>query len=128
MPDTAHADRSPTQQATNESHAARSVRERLLTPMAVRGFCALGLAMVLGDLVTTLYGLEIGLREQNPFVVATLGRFGAAGLVGLKLVAVSWVALIWRGLGRRYGLAAMAGLMIPQGIAVVLNVITILNA
>lgn len=128
MPDRVHADRSATQRATNESSLAASVRAALVTPTLVRGFCALGVALVLGDLVTTVYGLEIGLRERNPVVVAALARFGVAGLVGLKLVAVSWVGIIWWALGRRYGLAAMAGLMIPQGLAVALNVLTILNA
>lgn len=127
MSDQLHADHS-TQQATNESSAVASIQHALSTPTFVRGFCALGVALVLGDLVTTVYGLEIGLRERNPFVVAALGRFGVAGLVGLKLVAVSWVGVIWWALGRRYGLAAMAGLMLPQGIAVALNVVTILNA
>lgn len=128
MPDPVHADRSSTQQATNDSSPDQSARNVLATQTFARGFCALGVAMVLGDLVTTVYGLEIGLREQNPAVVAVLQRFGIAGLVGLKLVAVSWVAVIWRALGRRYGLAAMAGLMIPQGIAVALNLVTIMNA
>lgn len=128
MSDSVHADHSATQQTTNESRSERAIRDVLVVPTFVQGLCALGVAMVLGDLVTTVYGLEVGLREQNPFVLAVLSRFGVAGLVGLKLVAVSWVAIIWRGLGRRYGLAAMAGLTIPQGIAVVLNVATILSA
>lgn len=128
MSDQLHADHSTTQQATNESSSVQSAWNALFTPTFVRGFCALGIALVLGDLVTTVYGLEIGLRERNPFVVAALVRFGVAGLVGLKLLAVSWVGVIWWALGQRYGLAAMAGLMIPQGIAVVLNVVTILNA
>lgn len=127
MPDSIHADHSTTHQATNEHNSEQSIRDVLVTPTFVRGLCALGVVMVLGDLVTTVYGLELGLREQNPFVVAMLGRFGVAGLVGLKLAAVSWVAIIWGLLGRRYGIAAMAGLTIPQGIAVVLNVVTILN-
>ena len=127
MPDSVHADRSSTQQATNESYPDRSIRRSLTRPGFVRGFCALGVAMVVGDLVTTVYGLEVGLREQNPVVLAVMERLGVAGLVALKLVAVSWVGIIWRVLGRHYGLAAMAGLMIPQGLAVVLNVVTILN-
>lgn len=128
MSDSVHADHSTTQQATNEHRSERTRWSSLVTPTFVRGFCALGIAMVLGDLVTTVYGLEVGLREQNPFVVSVMARFGVAGLVGLKVIAVSWVGIIWWVLGRRYGLAAMAGLMIPQGIAVVLNVVTILNA
>lgn len=127
MSDPAHADRTATQQ-TNDARPAGSRWDLLATPTAVWGICALGLAAVLGDLVTTVYGLEVGLREQNPFVVSVMARFGVAGLVGLKLVAVSWVAIAWKVLGRHYGLAAMAGLAIPQGIAVGLNIVTILNA
>lgn len=128
MTDSVHGDHPSTHQETNESPHFQAIRRSLASPWFVRGFCAIGVALVLGDLVTTVYGLEVGLRERNPFVVAVLARFGVTGLVGLKLAAVGWVAVIWRGLGRQYGLAAMAGLMLPQGIAVVLNVITILNA
>lgn len=127
MSDPVQADHSPTQQGTEQTDE-HSLWSNRVTPTTVRAFCALGIALVLGDLVTTIYGLEIGLRERNPFVVAVIGRFGVAGLVGLKLVTLSWVALIWRVLGRRYGLAAMAGVIVPQGTAVVLNVVTILNA
>ncbi len=84
--------------------------------------------MVVGDLVTTVYGLRIGLQEQNPFVLAVLARYGVLGLVGLKVVAVGWVAVIWGVLGRHYGLAATAGLFVPQTAAVVLNLVTILTA
>jgi len=128
MPDSVHADHAATQQATNDSRPDRSRWRALTATPVVRVVCALGVAAVLGDLVTTVYGLEIGLRERNPFVLAVLGQYGVAGLVGLKLVAVSWVAVIWRALGRRYGVAAMAGLAVPQGIAVAVNVFTILNA
>ena len=128
MPDPVHADRSTTHQPTNQSDSEQSAWRVLALPAPLQWFCALGALLVIGDLATTVYGLEIGLREQNPFVVATMNRFGVWGLVGLKLVAVSWVAIIWRGLGRRYGVAAMAGLMVPQGVAVVLNVVTIAHA
>lgn len=126
MSDSAHANHSATQQ-TSESPSGRQFWQSLTTPGFIWGFCALCLAMVVGDLVTTVYGLNIGLREQNPFVVAVLSSYGVAGLVGLKLIAVSWVGIIWYGLGRRYGIAAMAGLMVPQTVAVVLNVVTILT-
>jgi len=128
MPDPVQADHATTKQATNDSHPDRSGWGVLTTTPVVGAVCALGAAAVLGDLVTTVYGLGIGLREQNPFVLAVLSHYGVAGLVGLKLVAVSWVAIIWHVLGRRYGVAAMGGLALPQGIAVTLNVLTILSA
>lgn len=127
MPDSARAN-----QSTPVS-ADQSPSERL-GPGTVRRYAsdrlvwAVGVAAVLGDLLTTVYGLGIGLREQNPFVVAVLADYGVAGLVGLKLLAVSWVAVVWFGLGRRYGVAAMAGLTLPQTVAVAINVVTILAA
>lgn len=117
-----------TTQSTNERSTGRISWNALVSPPVVRGFCALAMAMVVGDLVTTVYGLEVGLQEQNPFVVAVLARYGVLGLVGLKVVAVGWVAVIWGALGRHYGLAAMAGLFVPQTAAVVLNLATILSA
>lgn len=128
MPDSAQVDHSAANRSTNDGTTENFVRELLVTPAFVRGLCVLGIVVVVGDLVTTIHGLNIGLQERNPFVVYVLSSYGVAGLAGLKLVAVAWVAIIWRGLGRRYGVAAMAGLMIPQAIAVVLNVVTILTA
>lgn len=128
MPDPVNADRSTTAQTTNETRSRLSIGDSLVAPVSVRWVWVLGVAVVVGDLVTTVYGLDVGLRERNPFVVAVLARYGVAGLVGLKLVAIGWVAVIWRGLGRRYGVAAMAGLILPQSIAVGLNVVTILTA
>lgn len=127
MPDSAHADHAATQRTIIEAVSTRLPWQPLDRTRAIRALCALGLAMVVGDLVTTAYGLSVGLREQNPFVVEVLSRYGIAGLVGLKLVAVGWVVVIWRALGRHYGVAAMAGLTIPQSIAVVINVATILS-
>lgn len=117
-----------TTQSTNEGSTGRLSWSALVSPRVVRGFCALAIAMVVGDLVTTVYGLQIGLQEQNPFVLAVMTRYGVLGLVGLKVVAVGWVAVIWGALGRHYGLAAMAGLFVPQTAAVVLNLATILTA
>lgn len=122
MFDSFTADQSPTQSAT-DGHAAWRIEGRF--GQILWTVC---IAAVVGDLVTTVYGLEIGLRERNPFVAAVLADYGVAGLVGLKLLVVAWVAIIWRLLNERYGLAAMMGLAIPQGAAVVLNVVTILTA
>lgn len=97
-------------------------------PALVRWLWAATLAAVLGDLVTTLYGLHIGLAERNPVVVWVLAEFGVAGMVAMKVVAVGWVVAIWWALGRTYGLAALAGLFLPQALAVCLNVLTLLAA
>lgn len=129
MPDSVPAEQPATHgPATNESSSNHRIREFLTAPDTSWTLWSIGLAMVLGDLGTTVYGLNTGLKEQNPFVLAMLSRFGIAGLVALKLFAISWVAIIWLALGRRYGVAAMVGLILPQFVAVVLNVVTILGA
>ena len=51
-------------------------------------------AVMLGDVVTTGVGLELGLREANPFVAHLLDELGLAGLVLVKAAtAVMLVAL-----------------------------------
>lgn len=87
---------------------------------------ALTLGVVLADLTSTVYGLGLGLREQNPVVAEVLAHHGTAGLVGLKILTVSWAALAWLVLDRHYGVAVLIGLAIPQGSAVAINVLTIL--
>jgi len=81
--------------------------------------------VLLGDLATTAYGLSIGLPEQNPFVKTVIEAYGVVGMVGLKALVVLWVGAIYKTLGARYGKAALLGLFRPNGIAVVLNLITI---
>lgn len=122
MLDSFSADPSPTQSAADRG-TGRQIDGRFGQLL-----WAVCIAAVVGDLLTTVYGLEVGLRERNPFVAAILIDYGVAGLVGLKLVVVAWVAIIWRLLDKRYGLAAMMGLAIPQAIAVAINVVTILAA
>lgn len=86
------------------------------------------IAVVVGDMATTLYGLSIGLSERNPVVAVVIAEFGLAGMIGLKAIAIGWVVAVGRILGRTYGLAALVGLILPQTAAVVLNVFTILSA
>lgn len=86
---------------------------------------ALLIAVVVGDVVTTAYGLHIGLRERNPFVAGLLAEYGAAGMIALKLVAVAWVAVVWRFCGRKYGYAALLGATLPQAVAVGINAVVI---
>jgi len=61
-------------------------------------------------------------------VLSVLQTHGIAGLVGLKFVVLAWVALVWRLLDRRYGLTATASLTVPQTVAALLNLVTILRA
>lgn len=114
--------------STSEREPDRHVVDSLARPGASRALWGVALVAVVGDLATTMYGLEIGLREQNPVVAAALHRYGVGALVGLKLVAVAWAVVVWVWMDRRYGVAAVAGLTVPQTLAVVLNVLTILSA
>lgn len=83
-------------------------------------------AVVVGDLLSTVHGLSIGLREQNPVVADVLANHGFAGLVALKVLVLGWAVVAWRALSRRYGVAALVGLVLPQATAVVVNLATIL--
>ncbi|WP_458189823.1 DUF5658 family protein [Haladaptatus sp. NG-WS-4] len=46
------------------------------------------LGVMLGDVVTTGVGLELGLEEGNPFVAHLLAELGLVGLVLVKAVTV----------------------------------------
>ena len=46
------------------------------------------LGVMLGDVVTTGVGLELGLEEGNPFVAHLLAEVGLVGLVLLKAITV----------------------------------------
>jgi len=124
MPDPVQADHATTRQATNDSRPDRSGwgvdddtrRRRRLCPGRRRGpRRPRDDRLWARDRVARAEPV----RPRRPLALRV------AGLVGLKLVAVSWVAIIWHVLGRRYGVAAMGGLALPQGIAVTLNVPTI---
>lgn len=82
--------------------------------------------VVVGDLLSTAYGLSIGLRERNPVVAEVIASYGLGGLVGLKLLTLVAAVAAWLVLERHYGVAALVGLALPQGGAVVVNVLTIL--
>lgn len=83
------------------------------------------LAVVLGDLFSTVYGLGIGLTERNPVVAAVIADYGVVGLVGLKGVTLSAVGVAWLLLERHYGVAVLIGVALPQTVAVVVNAVTI---
>lgn len=124
------AGQEPAAARSRDGHAALAdAVDRLLPAGAapVRWLWAVTLAAVVGDLATTVYGLHIGLVERNPVVAAALARFGVVGMVALKGIAVSWVLAIRRVFGRTYGVAALFGLALPQSVAVVLNLLTILS-
>lgn len=103
----------------------RSVCARLRAVPAIP-LWGVTVAAVVGDLVSTVYGLELGLREQNPFVAGVIESHGVAGLVALKCLCLGWAVAAWVALERHYGVATLVGLAVPQGGAVVVNLLTIL--
>jgi hypothetical protein len=82
-------------------------------------------AMVL-DIVTTAYGLSVGLVERNPVVRAALDTFGVAALAGMKVGAVT-LALVCRRAWPASALVVPLGLAIPWLLAVGINLALILS-
>ncbi|WP_243700407.1 DUF5658 family protein [Halorussus pelagicus] len=106
--------------------AARDTPRRLNAPLAGIGgweralWLLVGVALV-GDLLTTYYGLKIGLTESNPVARTAMERFGFGALVGLKLFAVGiGVCCRWI-VPDEHGLLVPAGLAVPWTGAVVVN-------
>lgn len=81
-------------------------------------------AMV-ADVVLTLYGLHVGLVENNPIARTAIHVQGATGLVVLKLVALCLAAGCWAVLPDRYGPVIPLGLAIPTLVAVVSNALLV---
>jgi hypothetical protein len=104
----------------------RAGNERVTAAMAnVEGWertlwVLVGVALV-GDLVTTYYGLKIGLTESNPVARAAIEQFGFSAMIALKLFAVGIGLLCRQLLPKRHGLLVPAGLAVPWAAAVVVN-------
>lgn len=79
-----------------------------------------GIALV-GDLLTTYYGLKLGLAESNPVARAAIEQFGFSALAVLKLFAVGVGLGCRRVLPDRYGLLVPAGLAVPWLAAMIVN-------
>jgi hypothetical protein len=74
------------------------------------------------DILSTVYGLSIGLQEQNPVARQALnmaGVFGLAGLKGLAL-AVGWSC--FRALPDQFRPVIPLGLAVPSLVATGINV------
>lgn len=79
---------------------------------------ALGVLVL--DLATTAYGLELGLRESNPVVLALLERLGFWAFVALKGFAVAVGTVGWWVLPTEYQYVAplcLAGPWAAGGVA-----------
>ena len=76
---------------------------------------------LVGDLLTTYYGLQVGLSESNPVARAAIEQFGFTAMVALKLFAVGVGLGCRRLLPERHALLVPAGLAVPWLAAVVVN-------
>lgn len=76
---------------------------------------------LVGDLLTTYYGLQLGLSESNPIARTAIEEFGFAAMVGLKLFAVGVGLACRRILPERHAPLVPAGLAVPWSAAVVVN-------
>lgn len=76
---------------------------------------------LVGDLLTTYYGLKIGLTESNPVARAAMQQFGFAAMGALKLFAIAVGLLCRQLLPDRYVLLVPVGLAVPWMAAVFIN-------
>ncbi|WP_158056817.1 DUF5658 family protein [Halorussus halophilus] len=86
-----------------------------------RALWALVAVALVGDLVTTYYGLKVGLTESNPVARAAMHQFGFAAMGALKLFAIGVGLLCRQLLPERYVLLVPAGLAVPWMAAVFIN-------
>ena len=76
---------------------------------------------LVSDLLTTYYGLRLGLAESNPVARAALNQFGMSAMVALKLFAVGVGVACRQLLPDRHGLLVPAGLAVPWLAASLVN-------
>lgn len=76
---------------------------------------------LVGDVLTTYYGLRIGLTESNPVARAAIEQFGMGAMVGMKLLAVGVGLYCRRLLPKPHVLLVPTGLAVPWLAAVVIN-------
>ena len=79
------------------------------------------------DVVLTMYGLEIGLREGNPIARAAIERFGVFGLVWLKGLSMTIAVIGWARIERRFQGLVPLGITLVWGFAVTVNATLILT-
>jgi hypothetical protein len=99
----------------DRSIVALGERETLVWTLAVLA--------ALGDVVTTAYGLQVGLTEGNPVMHALIAQSGIMGLVGSKLLVI--------GLAFAIGTAVFDDnrrVVVPLGLAIPWLLVTATNA
>jgi len=96
-------------------------------PTVERGLWLLVLVVSVLDIVTTSYGLSVGLVERNPLVRPALAEFGPAAFVVLKANAIA-VGLVCRRLWPVCAVLAPLALAVTWLLAVGINLAVILSA
>lgn len=86
---------------------------------------ALALVATAGDLLTTSYGLHVGMREGNSVALAALEAFGLPGLLGLELFALGFAGVCWHVVSGRKSLVPPATLGGVTALVVCLNLVTL---
>jgi hypothetical protein len=99
-------------------------RERRMTRTHAVMWTVILTATVL-DIILTIAGLQLGLREGNVVVRTMIDSFGLSGLFGVKLAAMAWLVAGWSLLSDRNA-AVFLGLFAAVTVTVVVhNAITL---
>ncbi|MFB6070627.1 MAG: DUF5658 family protein [Halanaeroarchaeum sp.] len=77
------------------------------------------------DVVTTMVGLEVGLREGNQVARAFVATYGRPGIGLLKLLALVVVVLAWWTLDGERASAVLAGFAVLSLLVVALNAVAL---
>lgn len=77
------------------------------------------------DIVTTIVGLDQGLREGNTVARAFIATYGAPGVGLLKFSALVLVVLLWAALPDRYATVVLATFAWVSLLVVAVNAVTL---
>ncbi|MDG5760073.1 DUF5658 family protein [Natronococcus sp. A-GB1] len=105
----------------DEGYTSRRLPGELTPQTLERALWILVALSLVGDVVTTFVGLQLGLAESNPIARNVIYSYGLAGMLAMKGAAVG-VGLACRPLlPQVYRVIVPAGLAIPWTIAVGIN-------
>lgn len=101
--------------------------DRIAEPMGTsdRTIWVLAVCFLFLDLLTTWYGLQLGLRESNQVAVMVLSQYGYLGLASVKGVALGIAFVGWSILPASSRIVAPICLAVPWGLASGYNTILI---
>lgn len=93
--------------------------DRISEPVGTsdRAIWALAVCFLFLDLVTTWYGLQLGLRESNQVAMMTLSQYGYLGLASIKGIAMGIAFVGWSILPVSSRIVAPLCLAVPWGLA-----------